>query len=127
MSIEANNTAKKRLLRKKLSLKTKKEFEDVFDLNTKFVLSPLVIYGKQGEQSRMGLVVSKKIGHAPCRNKIKRQLREVFRRVSKTTDLQLVVIARKKASVCSYKELEESFVFILNKLSNRLASPKKQA
>ena len=125
MSIEIQSRAKKNLLRKKLSLKTKKEFEAVFKQNTKLVLSPLIVYGKQAEQSSMGLVVSKKVGHAPCRNKTKRRLREIFRLNSQTANLELVVIARKKASTCSFQELEASFNFALRKLSNRLSPSKK--
>ena len=72
----------------------------------------------------MGLVVTKKIGNAVTRNKIKRQLREIFRQSSCHTkadrlDLDLVFIARAKSKTASYEKLSGSFEFALGHLAKR--------
>ena len=111
--------------------KTKKllksrEFQTVLNSRVKFVLPEVVIFSKPNKlgTSRMGLVVTKKIGNAVTRNKIKRQLREVFRQSScqknsNRHDLDLVFIARAKSKSTSYEKLSESFEFALGHIEKR--------
>lgn len=84
-------TKAERLLRKK-------EFDKVFDEGTVFKNKFLVLYVAPGVQkcSRMGLVVSKKIGNAVRRNRVKRLLREVFRlnKNRLTVPVDIVIIPR---------------------------------
>jgi ribonuclease P protein component len=49
---------------------------------------------------RFGITVSRKVGNAVCRNRVKRWVREVCRRLSAElpTDLDLVVVARPGAA-----------------------------
>ncbi|MBM4054285.1 MAG: ribonuclease P protein component [Planctomycetes bacterium] len=67
-------TKAERLLRKR-------EFDRVFDEGKVFKNKFITLYVAPGAQkcSRLGLIVSKKIGNAVCRNRVKRLLREVFR------------------------------------------------
>ncbi|WP_295100470.1 ribonuclease P protein component [uncultured Candidatus Kuenenia sp.] len=84
-------TKAERLLRKK-------EFDKVFDEGKVFKNKFLVLYVAPGVQkcSRMGLVVSKKIGNAVRRNRVKRLLREVFRlnKNRLTVPVDIVIIPR---------------------------------
>ncbi len=62
-------------------LTLKKEFEKVFHEGKTFKDANIVLYvtGNGLQYSRLGLVVSKKVGNAVRRNRAKRLLREVYR------------------------------------------------
>lgn len=52
----------------------------------------------QAGHSRFGLVVSRKVGNAVTRNRVKRWLREIVRRLDRHDPVDLVVIARSEAA-----------------------------
>ena len=58
--------------------------------------------------SRLGITASRKVGNAVVRNRFKRRTREWFRRrrVDFTSDVDLVVIARRSGSRLSLEELD---------------------
>lgn len=59
---------------------------------------------------RIGFTVSRKVGNAPTRNRVKRRLRELYR-TSKDQwpqTLDIVVIARQQAATASFAELREA-------------------
>ncbi len=59
------------------------------------------------DHTRIGITVSRKVGHAPTRARVKRWLREAFRRNHERwpVAVDFVVIARPSASRSSYDEL----------------------
>mgnify|MGYP006427947025 CR=1 FL=1 len=61
--------------------------------------------------SRLGLIVGKKVGHAPARSKWKRRLKESFRleRQGFTHSLDVVVLVRGKSETPSLNELRSMF------------------
>lgn len=67
--------------------------------------------------SRFGFVVSKQLGKAVQRNKIKRRLREAarLRLAHIQTGYDLVFIARKRAGNAKYAELAQSMETLLKK------------
>lgn len=74
---------------------------------------------------RLGLSVSKKVGNAVVRNKVRRRLKEIFH--SRIDDMErvrssldLVVSARPVASVASFQDLEREFSVALKKLEGRV-------
>ena len=103
----------------------RKEFQVVLSQGTKVVTPGLVVLGKPNESdsSRLGLLVSKKIGNAVIRNRLKRRIREVFRvRSKKTEGYDIVVIARQRLKNMSYQDLERSWTDGQGRLHRKLNS-----
>lgn len=71
--------------------------------------------------SRIGITVSRKVGGAVVRNRIKRRLREIFRynRVNLAPPLDLVVVARSGARDRTMRELETEFLKRFDELARR--------
>jgi ribonuclease P protein component len=68
-------------LPKKLHLRAKADFDAVFDARVRDVTGPLAFHARRNDQSftRFGMSVSRKVGNAVKRNRIRRKLREAFR------------------------------------------------
>lgn len=83
-------------------IRKKSEYAAVFSNSRKVVDRYFVCYLATQEQSgsKLGLAVSRKVGKAVTRNRIKRYLREFYRthRPSFTTPCHLVVVARPAAA-----------------------------
>ncbi len=62
--------------------------------------------------ARLGLAVGRAVGDAVTRNRVKRRLREVFRRNygAVPTAIDVVVVARVPAATASFARLEEMFL-----------------
>jgi len=107
---------------KNLILTRKKDFERIYAQGRRFFTSDYVICYLQNdsETDRFGFTVSKKIGNAVRRNKVKRRLREVVRNslVSGSgQSFDIILIARKGIENTPYKELLEAYRKFLKKLS----------
>ena len=68
-------------LRHAQRLHGRRAFEAVFDGRLRKNVGPLSLWGRPNElsYSRLGLSVSRRVGHAVKRNRLKRLLREAFR------------------------------------------------
>ena len=70
----------------------------------------VVIYQtSEGDLSRLGVTVSSKVGNAIVRNRIKRYVRETFRRRRQNIEpaLDILVIAKKSAWEVSFAQVEK--------------------
>ncbi|MDX9720361.1 MAG: ribonuclease P protein component [Myxococcota bacterium] len=84
----------------------------------------IVVVGRRGAApwTRIGLTVSRKIGPAVLRNRVKRRLRDVFRRnkMAFFAYLDVVVIARSGAANVDYASLRDEVLLLIGKLGKRL-------
>jgi ribonuclease P protein component len=98
---------------KSLRLRTRPEFLRVQDQGKKVASGPLLALAlKNGRQeTRLGLTVSTKVGIAVVRVRLRRQLRELFRRKRGEWPggLDVVVIARGSAAGADYDTLAKAF------------------
>ncbi|WP_188695558.1 ribonuclease P protein component [Pullulanibacillus camelliae] len=101
-------------------LKKNQDFQHVFKKGQSTANRQFVIYVlKQREQAyaRVGLSVSKKIGNAVTRNRIKRYIREGLRHYENrfSTGIDCVIIARKPTSELTYWEMLKNLKHVLKK------------
>ena len=113
MSTVLLKTIKKRIDFIKVSKKGKKKFTQGFILQ-KYKRDFL---SKEKENTaRVGLTVTKKIGSAVVRNKIKRRFRSIIKEVSSEylkKNYDYVIIANKKSLVMNYIELRNDVIKVV--------------
>ena len=103
------------MLARRYRINTKEDFDESLDKGFKVVCHHFVLYGLnlQRETSRLGVIVSRKVGGAVVRNRVKRAVRQAFFSdvmPSLQQNLDIVAIARASASkVKTSKELQTSF------------------
>jgi ribonuclease P protein component len=87
---------------------SKREYDSVFREGRKVVGPAFVLYllGRDEPGSKLGLAVSRKVGSAVVRNRIKRNIREFYRthRPDLTGSIALVVVARPASALLSGAE-----------------------
>ena len=95
----------------------KNEFKKVFSEGKRFSDRILTVYTLRGEERKAGFVVRRSLRSAVKRNRLKRLLREAFRRnKSKLCDkVSIVIVAGREADGLHFSELESSFLRLLNK------------
>lgn len=73
--------------------------------------------------TRLGITVTKRVGGAVQRNRIKRRFREIFRhhRLELSPSMDLVVNAHQGIEAAAFTELEREFVEQAHALARRLA------
>ncbi|MBM7840981.1 ribonuclease P protein component [Alkalihalobacillus xiaoxiensis] len=107
-------------MKKEQRLKKNEEFSAVFKKGHSMANRQFVLYilPKEGQTSfRLGLSVSKRVGNAVCRNRIKRLIRVVFQDLEGQlkTDCDYVVIARLPARDLGLKEVQSSLEHVMRK------------
>jgi len=106
-------------MKRQYRLRRNNDFQRVRQLG-KIYASPLMVLAflRNGlEDSRFGFVVSKRLGNAVKRNKIKRRMREIARTrlVNIEPGFDIVIIARKPVAQAQFKEMEKGLERLLKK------------
>ncbi|MGT2666325.1 ribonuclease P protein component [Streptococcus rifensis] len=103
-------------MKKSYRVKREKDFSAIFKQGQNVANRKFVLYHLEKEQNhfRVGLSVSKKLGNAVVRNRIKRLMRHVLithRQQIKAEDF--VLIARKGVEDLDYQEIEKNLLHVL--------------
>jgi len=113
MSAVLLKTIKKRIDFIKVSKKGKKKFTQGFILQ-KYKRD--FISKKKENSARVGFTITKKIGGAVVRNKIKRRFSAIIKEVSNDylkKNYDYVIVANKKSLVMDYKELKNDIIKVI--------------
>lgn len=96
------------------SLKLNHVFRRLYRKGNSAVNKYLVLYCRKNgsQENRIGLTVSAKLGHAVVRNRLRRQLREIYRLHEDQFQpgWDIVVVARSRAVGAPYRKLEQAYV-----------------
>ncbi len=100
-------------MRQDLRLRSPKLFKQVYAQGKSVYAEDLVLHylkGDRGEQTGVGFSVSKRVGNAVTRNKLKRQLRAIMEELAEALKpgVLLVFVARPGAATSSFGSLNES-------------------
>ncbi|MCB9092956.1 MAG: ribonuclease P protein component [Halobacteriovoraceae bacterium] len=111
---------------KEARLRSKKDFGNLRHKSTRiqsaFFLGFYSISPEKIKQTRLGISVSKKLGNAVCRNRIKRLVRESFRinHTLKNLGIDLHIVAKhsekNQLRVVPFCKLEKDFSILISKI-----------
>lgn len=103
-----------------VSLKKNSDFEHVFKKGRYIAAPHIVIYMLEngGKTNRIGITVTKKIGKSVERNRLRRLIRENYRRIEGKirTGLDIVIVARNTAGAAVYGEIKKEMEYIFGKM-----------
>ena len=105
-------------MNKRQRIKKDNEFQRVFKEGKSFANRQFIVYcyKKEGQdQFRIGLSVSKKVGNAVVRNRIKRYIRQAFLEMKDDVqnDRDYIIIARHQAATIDFHETKKSLQHVL--------------
>ena len=103
-----------------------REFQTIYSDSSKWISASFVVLGRIVDSSipRLGVVVSRKVGGAVTRNRIKRICREVFRyNKDQYPNLNVVVIARKGVATISNEVISSDVRLCLSRIYKKLLKP----
>ena len=109
-------------MKKTVSLNRNTMFLRLYSKGTSCANKYLAVYflkTKNPDGIRLGITVSKKVGCAVVRNRIKRLIRESYRLNEDKikSGIDIVIVARRNAAEASYKSISSALLHLLKKLS----------
>lgn len=99
-------------------LKTSWEFERVFARGNKFITADFALHCLPTERDgiKIGVCVGKSLANAVKRNRMKRRLREIIRRIEfPPNNFHIALVARKRSMKKDFLELTQSVMNVLSK------------
>ena len=111
-----NNKAKKQgFMNKQFIVRKNEEIELIVKRGRKKVSKYFILYYIDSEKiyNQYCVSVSKKLGKAHIRNKIKRRIKDILMKNKMEFNKKYVIIIRKEALLVSYKELEENLIDLI--------------
>ena len=105
-------------MEKRFRIRKNMEFKNVYKTGRNYWNRNLVLYVKKNglNETRVGYTITKKIGNAVTRNKMRRRMKEIYRlnfhNIKEGYDL--IFIAKRSIVDIPYKELEGSMIHIMS-------------
>lgn len=113
-------------MQKKYRLKRREDFRKVFRIGRSTANREFVVYvfsRRERGPVRFGISVSKKVGNAVVRNRIKRSVKEICRHwaVDMPSNIDIVMIVRKPVAAMDFRQMQSSLrhVFLRAKLLSK--------
>lgn len=103
-------------MERRYRLQKNKAFQYVYHRGRSVACRDLVMLFAKGRGMKVGFSVSKKVGNAVTRNKVKRRLRECFRPyLGDVKNGLYVIVARPSAAQASFSSLQRDVRYLLKK------------
>ena len=106
-----------------ITVKENYEFRRIYHKGRSAVSPYMVVYCLKNREgaSRLGVTVSRKLGHAVVRNRVRRRLREIYRLNSSQlkTGWDIVIVARSRCVGAEYSRMNAAFMAACEKMSLR--------
>jgi ribonuclease P protein component, eubacterial len=113
-------------MKKEYRIKKNEDFQSIIRDKKSVANAKYVVYYKKNHQHlRVGISVSKKLGHAVVRNKVKRQLRMMIQEIfSIEKNVDYIVIVRNKFLLSSYEDNKKELKYLYDKINKRMEKEK---
>ena len=100
-------------------LKKSTDFSRIIKKNKAFVYKDYIIYIERVDNSQyhFGISVSKKLGNAVVRNKIKRQIKNIIDKKDYQNNFNCIIIVRKGILLKKYDDMEKEIYEAFKKLN----------
>jgi ribonuclease P protein component len=120
--LECNLSGAYIFVEKTYRLAKREDFNKVYRYGKSMANHQFVLYylpQSKLEQFRLGISVSKKVGNAVVRNRLRRMIKEIVRlkKENMTPHYDYVLIARKPAAEMEYADMEKSILHVIRKAS----------
>ena len=102
-----------------VSIKENRDFSYLYRRGTFIASDCLILYFRKNrfQVNRLGITVSKKVGKAVVRNKVRRRIKEYYRKIEGRlpASYDFVIVARNSAKDADFKKISSAFEFLLRK------------
>jgi ribonuclease P protein component len=123
VSITGSTRPESQTLSWKERLHKRRDFLRIYNQGKRIFTATLVAYvlGNRLDRPRLGVTVSRKIGKAATRNRIKRRIRELFRTSKNpgTRGFDIVVNVRKAAARAPFATLRDDYFRVLRRIGGK--------